>query len=126
MRWGRNGLWEANNDVALPRKKKTLPTFLRLGVRNNFDDTRNQKRFVCRRFALKLRNDVESLMSRLVKAIPQAYDNDSYYERSELLKNELGKAGKNCWRSWPTQPREKGEVDHFHTRRVSTRCHERR
>ena len=37
---------------------------------------------------LQLKKDMEKLMLRLVKAIPQAFDNDSYYERSERLKNE--------------------------------------
>ncbi|PID43245.1 MAG: ATP-dependent protease [Gammaproteobacteria bacterium] len=57
---------------------------------NNFADTRNPK--VIRLSAglgPKLKHDVESLMARFVKVIPQAFDNDSYYERSEQLKNEL-------------------------------------
>src|SRR5690606_24333610 len=37
-----------------------------------------------------LKKDMEQLMTRLQKAIPQAFDNESYYERSELIKNELG------------------------------------
>ncbi len=57
---------------------------------NNFADTRTPKVIqLSAGLGPKLKNDVESLMARLVKAIPQAFDNDSYYERSEQLKNEL-------------------------------------
>lgn len=37
----------------------------------------------------QLKKDIEKLMERLVKTIPVAFDNDSYFERSEKLKNEL-------------------------------------
>ncbi len=37
----------------------------------------------------QLKKDIEKLMERLVKAIPVAFDNDSYFERSDKLKNEL-------------------------------------
>ena len=37
-----------------------------------------------------LKKDMEHLMVRLQKAIPQAFDNESYYERAELIKSELG------------------------------------
>ncbi|QSP93385.1 AAA family ATPase [Marinobacter salinisoli] len=39
----------------------------------------------------QLRQDMEKLMSRLVKVIPQTFDSDSFLERSEQLKNELAK-----------------------------------
>lgn len=35
-----------------------------------------------------LKNDIEKLMLRLVKGIPQAFENDQYYQRSESLKTE--------------------------------------
>lgn len=35
-----------------------------------------------------LKNDIEKLMLRLVKGIPQAFENDQYYQRSETLKAE--------------------------------------
>ena len=35
-----------------------------------------------------LKTDIEKLMLRLVKGIPQTFENDQYYERSESLKNE--------------------------------------
>lgn len=35
-----------------------------------------------------LKSDIEKLMLRLVKGIPQAFENDQYYQRSEALKNE--------------------------------------
>lgn len=36
----------------------------------------------------QLKKDMEKLMQRLVKTIPLAFDNDTYYERSERLKSE--------------------------------------
>ncbi len=44
----------------------------------------------------KLKDDMEKLLARLVKAIPLAFDNDAYYERSEKLKNELGELQENA------------------------------
>ncbi len=37
---------------------------------------------------LSLKTDIEKLMLRLVKGIPQAFENDQYYQRSESLKAE--------------------------------------
>ncbi|PSU35889.1 Lon protease family protein [Photobacterium lutimaris] len=56
----------------------------------NFDEPRNPK-------VLKLpagrghtfKKDIEKLMTRLVKALPLAFDNEMYYSRSEKLKNQL-------------------------------------
>ncbi|MGF1681377.1 Lon protease family protein [Photobacterium minamisatsumaniensis] len=56
----------------------------------NFDETRRPK-------VLKLpagtgntfKKDIEKLMTRLVKALPLAFDNEMYYSRSEKLKNQL-------------------------------------
>jgi lon-related putative ATP-dependent protease len=55
----------------------------------NFDEPRSPR--VLRLpsgMGLTLKRDMEKLMQRLVKAIPLAFDNDSYYERSEKLKND--------------------------------------
>ncbi len=38
-----------------------------------------------------LKRDMEKLMSRLVKMIPQTFDSDSFLERAEQLKNEYAK-----------------------------------
>ncbi len=40
---------------------------------------------------MRLKQDMEKLMSRLVKVIPQTFDSDSFLERSEQLKEEYGK-----------------------------------
>ena len=56
----------------------------------NFEETRSPK-------ILKLpagsghafKKDIEKLMTRLVKALPLAFDNEMYYSRSEKLKNQL-------------------------------------
>ena len=37
---------------------------------------------------MTLKKDLDKLMSRLVKVIPQAFENDSYFERSEKLKSD--------------------------------------
>lgn len=39
----------------------------------------------------QLKQDMEKLMARLVKMIPQTFDSDSFLERSEKLKDEYGK-----------------------------------
>lgn len=39
----------------------------------------------------QLKQDMEKLMGRLMKTIPQTFDSDSFLERSEQLKNEYGK-----------------------------------
>ncbi|MEX0605134.1 MAG: ATP-binding protein [Marinobacter sp.] len=38
-----------------------------------------------------LKQDMDRLMSRLMKVIPQTFDSDSFLERAEQLKNEYGK-----------------------------------
>jgi lon-related putative ATP-dependent protease len=40
---------------------------------------------------IQLKQDMEKLMGRLVKVIPQTFDSDSFLERSEQLKNDYGK-----------------------------------
>ncbi|MGR5076211.1 ATP-dependent protease [Photobacterium swingsii] len=58
----------------------------------NFDDTRIPK-------VLKLpagtgitfKKEIEKLMTRLVKALPLAFDNEMYYSRAETLKSQLAK-----------------------------------
>jgi len=39
----------------------------------------------------ELKQDMDKLMARLVKMIPQTFDSDSFLERAEQLKNEYGK-----------------------------------
>ncbi|MGO1297324.1 MAG: Lon protease family protein, partial [Vibrio sp.] len=58
----------------------------------NFDDIRTPKvlRLPCG-IGHQLRQDIEKLMGRLVKAIPLAFDNEMYFSRSEKLKNQLAK-----------------------------------
>lgn len=57
---------------------------------NNFEDTRAPKAMrLPPGVGHQLKQDIEKLMSRLMKALPQTFDNDAYYERSEQLKNEL-------------------------------------
>ncbi len=57
---------------------------------NNFDDVRSPRvlRLPPGR-SQGIRKDLEQLLGRLKKAIPQAFDNESYYERAEQLKSDL-------------------------------------
>jgi len=58
----------------------------------NFDDPR-VPRMLCLPAGegANLKQDMEKLMSRLVKMIPQTFDSDNFLERAEQLKNEYGK-----------------------------------
>lgn len=58
----------------------------------NFDDPRSPKVLsLPAGLGQTLKRDIERLMSRLVKAIPQAFDSDRFLERAEQLKGEYGK-----------------------------------
>jgi len=55
----------------------------------NFDEPRSPKVLKLPvGMGVSLKKDVEKLMTRLVKGIPQAFENDQYFQRSELLKAE--------------------------------------
>lgn len=54
-----------------------------------------------------LKADIEKLMLRLVKAIPQTFENDQYYERSESLKNEYADKQDNALEKVAKQARRK-------------------
>lgn len=56
----------------------------------NFEESRNPK--VLKMPAgrgTQFKKDVEKMMTKLVKALPLAFDNEVYYSRSEKLKNQL-------------------------------------
>ncbi|RXJ71156.1 ATP-dependent protease [Veronia nyctiphanis] len=56
----------------------------------NFDDSRSPK--VLKLPAgqgKKLKKDIEKLMNKLGKSLPLAFDNEMYYSRADLLKNQL-------------------------------------
>ncbi len=59
---------------------------------SNFEDTRTPKvlKLPCGMGA-KLKQDVEKLITKLVKAIPMAFDNELYFSRADKLKNDLAK-----------------------------------
>ncbi|WP_156494878.1 Lon-like protease helical domain-containing protein, partial [Oleiphilus sp. HI0128] len=55
----------------------------------NFDEPRSPKVLKLPvGMGANLKKDVEKLMTRLVKGIPQAFENDQYFQRSEALKLE--------------------------------------
>ncbi|PSW21952.1 ATP-dependent protease [Photobacterium sanctipauli] len=56
----------------------------------NFEETRSPKVLkLPAGSGQKFKKDIEKLMTRLVKALPLAFDNEMYYSRSEKLKNQL-------------------------------------
>lgn len=56
----------------------------------NFDDIRVPKVLkLPRGIGLKLRADIEKLMTKLLKAMPLAFDNEMYFSRADKLKNQL-------------------------------------
>ncbi len=58
----------------------------------NFEDPRSPKVIsLPAGLGQTLKQDMEKLMSRLVRAIPQAFDSDRFLERAEQLKGEYGK-----------------------------------
>ncbi|MGS0727168.1 Lon-like protease helical domain-containing protein, partial [Shewanella sp. 0m-11] len=56
----------------------------------NFDDTRSPKVLkLPAGMGLCFKKDIEKLMSKLLKALPLAFDNEMYYSRADKLKNQL-------------------------------------
>ncbi len=56
----------------------------------NFDDIRTPKVLKLPvGVGSKLRQDIEKLMTKLVQALPLAFDNEMYYSRADKLKNQL-------------------------------------
>jgi lon-related putative ATP-dependent protease len=58
----------------------------------NFEEPRNPKLLkLPSGMGTELKQDMEKLMSRLVKMIPQTFEGDNFLERAESLKDEYGK-----------------------------------
>lgn len=75
----------------------------------NYDEPRNPKMLqlpVGKGTLLK--KDMEALMRRLIKAIPQAFDNDSYFERAEGLKTEYAEIQEEALEKLAKHARRKG------------------
>lgn len=88
---GRNGLGKRTMVLRyLEKQQAKSPDVFDWCYVNNFDDVRLPK--VLRLPAgvsQGVKKDIEQLLLRLKKAIPQAFDNESYYERAEQLKGDL-------------------------------------
>ena len=54
-----------------------------------------------------LKQDMETLMGRLVKVIPQTFDSDGFLERAEQLKNDYGKQQEDLLEKVATQAKRK-------------------
>ncbi len=62
----------------------------------NFEDTRTPKVLKLPvGTGVKFRQDMEKLMTKLVKAIPLAFDNEMYFTRAEKLKTQLAQKQQN-------------------------------
>ena len=55
----------------------------------------------------ELKQDMEKLMGRLMKMIPQTFDSDSFLERAEQLKTGMARSRKMNWRRWQPRPSER-------------------
>ncbi|EIE1225424.1 Lon protease family protein [Vibrio vulnificus] len=56
----------------------------------NFEDIRTPKVLkLPQGVGVQFRNDIEKLMTKLVNAMPLAFDNEMYYSRADKLKNQL-------------------------------------
>ncbi|KLV04101.1 ATP-dependent protease [Photobacterium aquae] len=53
------------------------------------------------------KKDIEKLMTRLVKALPMAFDNEMYFSRSETLKNQLAEKQQGALLSLTKEAQEK-------------------
>jgi lon-related putative ATP-dependent protease len=88
---GRNGLGKRTMVMRyLEKTHEKSPDVFDWCYVNNFDDVRSPK--VLRLpagMSQGVKKDIEQLLGRLKKAIPQAFDNESYYERAEQLKSDL-------------------------------------
>lgn len=63
----------------------------------NFSDVRSPKLLTLPTGSgAQFKKDIEKLMSKLVKALPLAFDNEMYYSRSDTLKNQLVKKQENA------------------------------
>ena len=58
--------------------------------------------------ATAFRKDMDTLLRRLQKLVPQAFDNDSYYERAEKLKNELADKQERALKRLANQAKKQG------------------
>ena len=87
---GRNGLGKRSMILRyLSRTRKKTNSVYDWCYVANFDEPRSP--MVLKLpvgMGVKLKQGVEKLILRLVRGIPQAFDTDSYFERTEALKNE--------------------------------------
>jgi len=75
----------------------------------NFDEPRSPKVLQLPvGTGVSLKKDLETLMTRLTKAIPQAFDNESYYERAEKLKNDYAEIQEQALEKLANQSKKKG------------------
>lgn len=75
----------------------------------NFDDTRSPKVLkLPAGMGLKFKKDMEKLMSKLLKALPLAFDNEMYYSRADKLKNQLASKQEDALRALTEEAKRHG------------------
>jgi len=106
---GRNGLGKRTMILRyLNRERKNTNTTFDWCYVANFDEPRLPKVLKLPvGMGLKLKQDVEKLILRLVKGIPQAFDTNSYFERTEALKAEYAELEENALEKLANQARRK-------------------
>lgn len=77
----------------------------------NFDDARSPKVLkLPAGSALALKKAIDNLLQQLMKALPQAFDTEIYYTRSEKLKNQLLKKQESALLSLTKEAKSQGVV----------------
>jgi lon-related putative ATP-dependent protease len=106
---GRNGLGKRSMILRyLSRARKKTNTVFDWCYVANFDEPRSPKVLKLPvGMGVKLKKEVEKLILRLVKGIPQAFDSDSYFERTEALKNDYATLQEDALEKLSKQARRK-------------------
>jgi len=106
---GRNGLGKRTMILRyLDRERKKTNTIYDWCYVANFNEPRSPEVLKLPvGMGLKLKQGVEKLILRLVRGIPQAFDTDSYFERTEALKNEYATLQENALDKLSNQARRK-------------------
>ncbi|RMF18918.1 MAG: ATP-binding protein [Gammaproteobacteria bacterium] len=87
---GRNGLGKRTMVLSYLARQENRGDMWDWCYVNDFENPRTPRYLrLAPGTAQRFRKDMDALLRRLQKLIPQAFDNDSYYERAEKLKNEL-------------------------------------
>ena len=84
----------------------------------NFEDIRTPKVLkLPRGVGSSLKQDIEKLMRKLIKAMPLAFDNEMYFSRAGSIKEPVSSQATSCARSdQPRSEKERRESNDHHSR----------